>query len=175
MEVDVDFQVVVSSRCICVLSCICHLPTQRPQFNSLYPIKEWRNWSSDMIDVNGGGVNLIFEWIIFSTSQYSTCTSKKKEKDILIFNVSTRIHLQILTLFDGKMREIFDATEMGGVGPWVNYSASIFQLYISNPDPRWMTLIWDIPHLEVLCGLLNISYILKQYGNDFTYIVTSPF
>ena len=100
---------------------------------------------------------------------------KKKEKDILIFNVSTRIHLQILTLFDGKMREIFDATEMGGVGPWVNYSASIFQLYISNPDPRWMTLIWDIPHLEVLCGLLNISYILKQYGNDFTYIVTSPF
>ena len=35
-----------------------------------------------------------------------------------------------------------------------------------------------IPHLEVSCVAYliyhNVSYILKQYSNDFTYIVTAP-
>lgn len=47
-----------------------------------------------------------------------------KKKVTLIFNVSSRVHVQILMPFDGEMREIFDVAEKEGstTNVWVHDS-----------------------------------------------------
>lgn len=49
---------------------------------------------------------------------------KQTKKVTLIFNVSSRVHVQILTPFDSEMREIFDVTEKEGsaTNVWVHDS-----------------------------------------------------